>query len=193
MAFVGRVAKMFNERIPRERRERGGSMVEFAIVSPLFFFVVFAAIEGGLMFRTHLVLEDMSRSAARVAAIERDDPGADPAILTSVFNRDASLPGGVSKVIVFSAATLDSELPAACIDTVTDQPFPVAGVCNAYGADYGLVADGSVPPQTNLGPAERDQWKNLGVYVEYEYNFVTGFLGEMTLASTSVQVVELDQ
>lgn len=167
-------------------------MVEFALVSPLFFLVVFAAIEGGLMFRTNLVLEDMSRSAARVASIQRDDPGADPAILTSVLNRDSALPGSVTKVIVFAADSLDSDLPPACILTATDTPFPVAGQCNAYGAEYPLVADGTLPPQSNLA-GQRDEWDNLGVYVEYDYNFVTGFLGDMKLKSTSVQVVELDQ
>ena len=66
----------------RGRGERGASMVEFALIAPVFFAVVFGGIEIGLMFRSYLALEDLSRSSARVASIQRDSPDADEAILT---------------------------------------------------------------------------------------------------------------
>ena len=46
-------------------------MVEFALVAPMFFFIVFGGIELGLMFRSYLALENLSRSAARIVSIER--------------------------------------------------------------------------------------------------------------------------
>ena len=50
-------------------RDRGAAAVEFALVAPLFFFIIFAAIEMGFMFRAHLSVEDMTRNAARVASL----------------------------------------------------------------------------------------------------------------------------
>ena len=64
-------------RTRRALRERGASTVEFALVSPLFFLILFGGIELGLMFRGNLSVEDMTRNAARVASIVRDDPEAD--------------------------------------------------------------------------------------------------------------------
>ncbi len=119
----------------RPRRERGAAALEFALVAPLFFLVVFGGIEIGLMFRSHLAIQDMSRSAARVASIQRDNPDADREILKRVVNGAATLNGKVTKVIIFSAPTLDATLPPACIDG-SDSPSSQSGVCNAYGPEY---------------------------------------------------------
>lgn len=167
-------------------------MVEFALVSPLFFFVVFAAIESGLMFRTNLVLEDMSRSAARVGSIERDDPNSDIQILREIRNADNTLPGQVAMVIIFEGADLNGNLPAGCIDP-SGNPQTVPGICSSYDSNYEDVISGSSPIQPGWVAADRDQWEYLGVYVQYDYSFVTGFLGDITLSATSVQVVELDE
>jgi hypothetical protein len=43
-----------------------------------------------------------------------------------------------------------------------------------------------------LTSAERGEWQNLGIYIEYEYQYVTGFFDSITLSATSVEVVELD-
>lgn len=167
-------------------------MVEFALVSPLFFFVVFAAIESGLMFRTNLVLEDMSRSSARVGAIERDDTNADVEILREIRNADSTLPGRVKYIMIFKADDLNGNLPAGCLDASGD-PVTVPNMCSTYDQSYEDVINGSSPTQPGWMPVQREEWDYLGVYVEYDYSFVTGFLGDITLQATSVQVVELDQ
>ena len=166
-------------------------MVEFALISPLFFLLLFGGIEMGLMFRGNLAIEDMTRSASRVASIQRDDVNADRAILQVIADKSANLNGDITKVIIFHAPTLDSELPAACIDGF-DQPFTVSNVCNAYGANFAQVASGSVPMETGLTADERSQWNNLGVYIEYDYSSITGIIDDITLRSTTVEVVELD-
>ena len=174
------------------RRERGAAALEFALVAPLFLLVVFGGIEIGLMFRSHLALQDMSRSAARVASIQRDSPEADRAILERVKAGSSSLSGDVTKVIIFNAPTLDAELPPSCIDGL-DNPQSQSGLCNAYDASYvDLAGSGTGTLETGLTAAERSQWQNLGVYIEYEYTYVTGFFDSITLSSTTVEVVELD-
>ena len=116
-------------------RERGAAMVEFALISTLFFFLLFAGIEMGLMFRSHLAIEDISRNAARVASIKRNDVDADQAILQVVADKAGRLSGDVKKVIIFSAPTLDSDLPTGCIG-VADTPQTQPNTCNAYGENY---------------------------------------------------------
>lgn len=166
-------------------------MVEFALVSPLFFLLLFGGLEFGLMFRGNLAIEDVGRNAARIASIERADPEADRQILTAVANREAQLGGEVTKVIIFSAPTLDAEVPDACIDDA-GLPRSVSGVCNAYGSNYADVASGGGTLITGLTDAQRSEGQNLGVYVEYEHEFVTGFFDTISLSSTTVEVVELD-
>ncbi len=173
-------------------RERGAAMVEFALISPLFFFLLFAGIEMGLMFRAHLAVEDMSRNAARVASIQRNDPNADQAILQVIADRADALSGDVQKVIIYSADTLDAGLPAACIGP-GDVPITVLNTCNAYGTEYEDVPGDATLLQTGgLEAADRAQWQNLGIYIEYEHQYVTGFLDTIVLRTTTVEVVELD-
>ena len=51
----------------RFRRSRGGSAaVEFALVAPMFFALLFAIIETGLMFFANQVLETLTQDSARV-------------------------------------------------------------------------------------------------------------------------------
>jgi len=162
-------------------------MVEFAIVSPLFFFVVFAAIESGLMFRTNIVLEDMARSGGRAGSIARSDLDADEQIIRRIADADSALPGDIQQVVIFKASSLDEEVPAGCIDLTG----PVVGVCSTYDSTYADILTTHIPSPGWVA-ATRQEGDFLGVYVEYDYDFVTGFLGDITLTSTSVQVVELN-
>ena len=162
-------------RTRRALRERGASTVEFALVSPLFFLILFGGIELGLMFRGNLSVEDMTRNAARVASIVRDDPEADRFILREINNRTRSLNGEIVNVVIFSGSTLDAEMPAGCISAAGD-PVDISNVCNSYSA-----AD-----------VEREQWDIIGITVFYRQDSITGVIDGVTLSSTTVEVIELD-
>lgn len=184
------VTRNVDRRDRRNLKERGAAALEFALIAPFFFFVVFGGIEIGLMFRSHLALEDMSRSAARVASVERANVNADGQILQRIADRAGALNGDVDKIIIYSAETLDASLPTEC-ETVSAS---VANKCNVYivtGGDVQAIVDAAVW-ETGLTPAERSQWKNLGIYIEYDYEYATGFFDSITLSTTSVEVVELD-
>ena len=190
-------------RIPRARRtsdnkslrERGAALVEFALVAPLFFFVVFGGIEFGLMFRSYLSLQDVSRNAARVAAVERNDANADLAILQTVQNRLDLLNGDLVRVIIFEADTLASEfgdLSTQCTDP--NNPTSQDNECTVYSAMRveEALAPGGTSLTNGFRPDQRTESTNIGVYIEYEYQYVTGFFDTRTLTATTVQVVELD-
>ena len=179
----------------RPRRERGAAALEFALVAPLFFLVVFGGIELGLMFRSDLTLSDLTRNAARAGSIQRDNPDSDRVILTRIFNQSENLNGDITKIIIYNADSLASEVPADCVNGGSK-----AGVCNVYitldgggSTDLALIAEG-FGALANAGyvPDQRKQLTNIGVYVEYEYSFVTGFFDSTTLSSNAIEVIELD-
>lgn len=173
-------------------RERGAAALEFALVAPLFFLVVFSGIEVGYMFRSHLTLEDTTRTAARVASVERNNANADLAILTRINARVGELNGDVTRVVIFMGDTLGSEVPVACTTTAA---LDLAGErCNIYpviDGDMQFVVD-NWTARNGIAAAERQALDNIGIYIEYDYNYVTGFFDTLTLSSTTVEVIELD-
>lgn len=187
-------------------RERGAALVEFALVAPLFFLVVFGGIELGLMARSTLTVQDASRTAVRTAAIERAESDADAAILEAVQRRLTGLNGRLERVIIFKADTLASELPAACAGGAN-----LDNLCTTYNAahleavladpmlltDPMLAAAAGFPAAPGFTTAQRvdttgnNEIINIGIHIDYTYQFVTGFFDTTTISSTSIEVVEL--
>ena len=60
------------------RQERGASMVEFAIVAPLLFLLIFGIIEFGLIMYDQAVITNASREGARFAAMYYTDTNGNP-------------------------------------------------------------------------------------------------------------------
>ncbi len=176
-------------------RDRGAAAVEFALIAPLFFLVVFGGIELGLLARSYLSLEDVTRRAARVAAIQRDNENADQAILRTVQNRLDTLNGDLLRVVIFRADSLSTEfedIAAACQNGTGGH----SGTCTAYNAeDVADIVDDpmSIDPMEGFPAAARSNGSeviNIGIHIEYEYQFATGFFDTATVTSTSIEVVE---
>lgn len=63
----------------RIRSEKGAQLVEFAIIAPLLFFLLFGIIEWGAVLYDYVTLRNLSRASARFAATFYLDPSsADP-------------------------------------------------------------------------------------------------------------------
>ena len=56
------------------KKQKGQSLVEFALVIPFFLFLVFAIIYCGMLFHDYSALSSIARSAAREAAIMTEVP-----------------------------------------------------------------------------------------------------------------------
>lgn len=165
-------------------------MVEFALVAPLFFLIVFAGIEVGLMFRSYLAIENTSRSVARIASIERSNPMTDQLILERVATLTGPLQGEVTNVVIYNAATLDTPVPDDCIDNGVGA-FNSTPTCNSYAITDGNVAAAAAgPAETGWPPDMRAAGDNVGIYIELEYEFVTGFFTTINLSSSTVEVIE---
>jgi Flp pilus assembly protein TadG len=57
------------QNVRRHRRFRGQNMVEFALISPIFFFMFFAIIEGGWLLYNQNAITNAARDGARYAAV----------------------------------------------------------------------------------------------------------------------------
>ena len=53
-----------------KRNERGASMVEFAVVVPLFFLLIFGIIEAGWFFAQQVEVRNAAREGARIAVVD---------------------------------------------------------------------------------------------------------------------------
>jgi len=71
----------------RNRRQRGQSMVEMALVLPLFLVIVMATIDFGWALRSYIVLTNSAREGARVGAIGASEAD----IQTRVVSKSAGL------------------------------------------------------------------------------------------------------
>ena len=160
-------------------------MVEFALVAPLFFMVVFGGIEIGLMFRSYLAVENISRSGARIASIQRDSPDADDAILDRIENQVAPLQGDVTQIVIFKADALDDDVPTNCLTSSQ------SGSCNSYAVPDGDVALAN-PGTLGWDPTTRRAGDNIGIHIVFEYRYATGFFNTLTLSTTTVEVIESD-
>ncbi|HEU4835333.1 MAG TPA: TadE/TadG family type IV pilus assembly protein [Pyrinomonadaceae bacterium] len=105
--------------------EQGATMAEFAIISVVFFMIIFGIIEFGRLFYTHNALTDAARRGARYAVLhEKTDIAC------------------VKKVVVFGEANIN---PSTCVET--GQPLinglTTTNVIVTYATDFG----------TNLGTA----------------------------------------
>jgi Flp pilus assembly protein TadG len=117
----------------RRRDERGVAIVEAAIVSLLFFTLLFGIIESGLAFRDYLTTANVARSGARVASGHGNDANADYLVAQAVKKASAGIGNGtLDYVVVFKADAYNSSLPT--LDATCAAGTPVAGRCNVYTA-----------------------------------------------------------
>lgn len=120
----------------RRNGEKGATMAEFAVISAVFFMIIFAIIEFGRLFYTHNALTDAARRGARYGAVHKE---ADIAC--------------VKNVVVYGESHLDNKCaptgPALINGLTTDQitvTYEGADADNdpdtdptAYGMNLGTV------------------------------------------------------
>ena len=103
-------------------------MTEAAIISPVFFALLFGVIEMGILFRDHLTITNATRDGARTAAASGGDIDADWRILQTINQSAAAADrGDIQRIVIFKATSTSDKPTAAC------KTGPgVDGVCNVY-------------------------------------------------------------
>ncbi len=74
----------------RARREDGSAVVELALLLPVVFLVLLAAVQVGLIARDQLVLTQAARAGAREAAVSLDEAAVRDTVLEAATGLDAA-------------------------------------------------------------------------------------------------------
>jgi Flp pilus assembly protein TadG len=75
------------------RSQQGQTMTEFALVLPVLALILFAVIQFGIVFNNYITLTDATRAGARKAAVSRQDPNRDSAVMSAVRSSASDLKG----------------------------------------------------------------------------------------------------
>jgi Flp pilus assembly protein TadG len=115
----------------RSRREEGQTMVEFALIMPVLFLVIFGIIQFGVLYNDYIALTDATRAGARKAATARH--AADPVAVTKTAVRNAAhdLDPAELEIAVDAAAWT----PGGDVEVATSYPYEldIMGVVVASG------------------------------------------------------------
>ncbi|MEX1037638.1 MAG: TadE/TadG family type IV pilus assembly protein [Acidimicrobiia bacterium] len=162
----------------KDRKERGATIVEAALVYGLLFLTLFAVIEFGLAFKDWLSVSHATREGARAGATYGDDPRADIQILRGTEGTLAAAsiadglvvrifePGGLSTTYTYApgtgcGSTSTPALPGCCDWTPCPEPF----------------RDNYITPIWD--PASRDveapTTDRIAVEIQFTHEWITGF------------------
>lgn len=206
-SIADQVRKRARNRAPGQNaergRERGATLVEFAIISSLLVAFILGVFEIGMAWSDHQVLTQSTRSGGRVVSQLGVRPQADQEALRAISAGLGTVNGQVTRVVVFEADG-NGDMPAAC-ETAT-AGYSGAGNCNVYdsvslanldtaalwgsGSSCG-TADGNWCPVTARNDAQATA-SFIGVQVEMQRDYLTGFFGggSHTMVETTVMRIE---
>lgn len=183
----------------RRATERGAALVEAAIVTPLFMLLLFASIDGGILFGDNLSVEWGTRAGARAASIAGADALADYDVLQALKQSTVIIPrDSVDRIVVFRADGFDDEPSASC-KAGTPTVGTGIGSCNVYyPADFDVkqkdydtwTADDSWPGATR-GDKSTEGPDYVGVWIQARCTCSGEVFGSSgVLHSTTVMRIE---
>ena len=189
----------------KRKSERGASLVEAALVAPLFLLILFFILEMGLVFRNSLTTDNASREGARAASAKGNSADTDFFVLRTVEHGvEAMGLMNLDYVVVFKATGPNDPVPGGCTTG------SVPGVCNHYTVtDFFADLDDAAGNDTgNFRCGTRDSsWcpttretslsagtDFVGVHVATRHEYVTGIFGsDFALGETTILKIEPDE
>lgn len=161
-----------------------------------FFILILGILEFGFLFRSYLTVTNATSQGARTASTAGDMLEADYHILTTIDRSFAAIDrDDIERIVIWKADGPDDVVPEAC------KSGGVADLCNSYTSgdltyyqidfdcndDDGDGSDAPAPDH-NWCPLDRVAYFNdtdgnaqdldfIGIYVEYDYQFITGLFG----------------
>lgn len=193
-------------RVRSRTDERGAALVEAAIITPVFVFLLFGIFEFGLLFRDNLTTNNAAHQGSRAASVSGRRPDADYLILRAVeHGLEAMDSTQLDYVILFRASGPEDTVPAAClIASQTYNPAaPTAPACNRYvAADFALDIDDAsgndlgnfrcsatavdrfwcpVYRETSIGVGV----EYIGLHIQTRHPFITGMFGNEKILTES--------
>ena len=188
-------------------RETGASVVEAAMVAPLFLLLVFGIIEGGAFFYNINSVRNAARESAREASTWASSALADRNALGLALRGLTASGSRLEGVIIYKANGPTDGVPADCLTALAGGTSGVAGLCNVYSAvkmrtldDSHFGAELSSPPgywdaswpptqrNDSLTPTQNPDF--VGVHVRVKHVGITGILPYRLVSGTAVFRIE---
>jgi hypothetical protein len=202
----------------RCRGDAGAVLVEAALVSPVFMFLVLGILDMGGLFRSYLTLEHAVLSGARMVSIGPTNGLADWRALQSMRRAATAIDiTRIERVVIWHPASPVDVLDASCAaghpseteSGGSNVPWAVHR-CNVYDQSaFGGIPDddpshfdctpgaphAAMSPSRFWCPTERDAGDAsadyIGFTVDYHHRFTTGFFGAgRRLTATSIARAE---
>lgn len=188
---------------PNRRSERGTSLVETALVTPIFLALVLMVMEVGFRLRNDIIADNAAAAAMRALTVAGSSPEADFLALRSLEHGLSTISlEDVDAVVVYSASGPGDQVPPGCLSV----PIPAGLACNGYsGPDFFLAYSNAVGTPTGFWgcgvTARDDQWcpttrqsslsdpggpDHVGIYLRLTRSTLTGAIG-------GAQVIEVDR
>jgi hypothetical protein len=193
-------------------RDRGASLVEAAIVTPVFLLMVFGLLEYGLVIRDDLTVAAMTRDTARAASAYGNEPETDFKALKIAGQTARALPvQQLDRIVVFDAGSVSGSIqdPSHPAYPCRTSATGITNVCNVYFLEdlddvqsaFGCdLADGDKDrfwcPMARNGQDGREVSQAgppdyVGVWIKVTHPFVTGLFGDdVTITDEVVMRIE---
>jgi hypothetical protein len=186
--------------VARASGDRGATLVEAAIYTPLLFLLLFGVLEFGLAFRSYLTVSNGTRDGSRMASVIADRSDADFQILRDVKASTAAISASsVQRIVIWRATGPDDDVPAGCAAGVANSSSTTP--CNVYEAtdferseeDFGCDA---TDPDRFWCPTDRksalsDPPDYVGIWIQVRHGFVTGMFGsDLTITDQTIMRIE---
>ncbi|MGI9666020.1 MAG: TadE/TadG family type IV pilus assembly protein [Acidimicrobiia bacterium] len=164
----------------RRKRETGATMVEFAIILPIFVALLFGIIELGLAFYNRTVVDDATQAGGRVGAAVGNDIDVDLFVLETIGSEVDQLPNGGVGIVKFVEIF---EVNAAGNPTSELNFYEYTYTPDPTQCDWSPCPQGSTPANYNgwtWRPDERSvkvgDLDTIGVKVYFAHNWITGVI-----------------
>ena len=190
-------------------RERGASVVEAALITPLFLLLVFGIIEVGSYLFDLTSVRAAARDGAREGSASASDATADRNVLVIARRGLGGVKNHIDGIIVFKATSSSSVVPPSCVAALASGLRGVADLCNIY-----RKADLVNPDILNFGTAAQDcaagtKWDRcwpaterndvltrtsspdfLGVYIRADHRSISGIIPVRTVTASIIVPLE---
>ncbi len=181
-------------------RERGQSLIEFAIVLPVFMLIIFGLVDVGRLVYTNATLSQAAREGARLAASEANWVGSTHAACVADASGITSARPG-AHVCPADVAALKSHI-AEAVERMTVAVGPITSVhisCNDGSSDDPAPTgqwtedSGGNACHDGLGNAVSGTGELISVRVEYTYDpftpIATSLLGSVPLSASATMII----
>ncbi|MEM7142372.1 MAG: TadE family protein [Actinomycetota bacterium] len=183
----------------RGRGERGATLVESALITPVLLLFVFGIFEFGFAFRDYLAVSNIVRDAAREASVAGNAADSDYRVLRAVDRASAALPdGAIDRLVIFEASGPESTPHPDCLSGSNGRSTG-SDRCNVYfPSDFALpstefLCDPSVPipdPDRFYCPTGRDvvvgNLDYVGIWVQVTHEYITGLFGNQVVFTDQI-------